>query len=286
MACKFEAGRTLRLRLLRKIGFVSMTKFNYYDEIAPIYDQTRWMTAAVAEDVAAVILDLVKATPTTSFLEPGVGTGLNVLPLVQQGYPVTGIDISSQMLDQFRQKLAGDPANLTLICADSSRLPLADRSFDVVLTVHMVHTVADWKIFLDEVDRVLKPGGFYLNAQWITPPARKKFEEHFRAIASKYEPPKSARKNTGMEQIDVEAYCREKGYRSTYLVAKKWTVTDRVEDLISCFKSKPYGLCWRMPDDTFNLVMDELEEFCHTHYGSLQSELSSEAKFEIWAYSH
>ncbi len=263
-----------------------MTKLNYYDKIAHIYDQTRWMTAAVAEDVATVILNLVKATPTTSFLEPGVGTGLNVLPLVQRGYSVTGIDISSQMLNQFRQKLTGNPANLTLIHADSSQLPLANQSFDVVLTVHMIHTVADWTIFLDEIDRVLKPGGFYLNAQWITPPARKKFEDQFKAIASKYKQPKpSGKRSTGIEQIDVEAYCREKGYRSTYLVAKEWTVTDTVGELIRCFKLKPYGLCWRMPSETFDLVMSELEEFCHMHYGSLQSELSSEAKFEIWAYS-
>ncbi|MGB3787775.1 MAG: class I SAM-dependent methyltransferase [Phormidesmis sp.] len=263
-----------------------MAKFNYYDKIASIYDQTRWMTTAVAEDVATVILNLVQATPTTSFLEPGIGTGLNVLPLVQRGYSVTGIDISSQMLDQFRQKLTGSPANLTLIHADSSQLPLADQSFDVVLTVHMVHTVADWKVFLDEIDRVLKPNGFYLNAQWITPPARKKFEEQFKAIASKYEQPKpSNQKDTSVKKIDVEAYCREKGYQSTYLVAREWMVTDTVDELIKCFKLKPYGLCWRMSDDTFNLVMSELEEFCHTHYGSLQSELSSEAKFEVWAYS-
>ena len=269
----------------RQMGFVSMTKFNYYDEIAPIYDQTRWMTTAVAKEVATVILDLVKATPTTSFLEPGVGTGLNVLPLVQRGYSVTGIDISSQMLDQFRQKLTGNPANLTLLQADSSRLPLADQSFDVVLTVHMVHTVADWRVFLDEIDRVLKPGGFYLNAQWITPPARRKFEEHFSAIASKYEQPKPPKPKNGTQQIDVEGYCKEKGYRLTYLVAKEWTVTNTVGELIRCFKLKPYGLCWRMPDETFNLVMNELQELCHTHYGSLQSELLSQAKFEIWAYS-
>ena len=100
-----------------------MSKFNYYDKIAPIYDQTRWMTPAVADNVATVILKLVKATPTTSFLEPGVGTGLNVLPLVERGYSVVGIDISSQMLDQFRKKLIGSPQNLTLINTDALKLP-------------------------------------------------------------------------------------------------------------------------------------------------------------------
>lgn len=159
-----------------------MSQFNYYDHIAPIYDQTRWMTESVAEEVADCILELVDASPETSFLETGVGTGLNVLPLVKRGYAVTGVDISQEMLDQFSQKLNGIPQNLTLIQADASQLSFPDASFDVVLTVHMVHTVSYLQRFLDEIERVLKPGGCYLNAQWITPPARMEFEGYFRAI--------------------------------------------------------------------------------------------------------
>ena len=101
-----------------------MGNFNYYDNIAPIYDQTRWMTESVAEQVADYIIALVNATPKTSFLEPGVGTGLNVLPFVKRGYSVTGIDVSEEMLDQFRQKLTIIPKNLTLLNADASQLPL------------------------------------------------------------------------------------------------------------------------------------------------------------------
>ena len=62
-----------------------MSKTNYYNAIAQIYDQSRWMTESVAEDVADFILKLVNATPRTSFLEPGVGTGVNILPLVKRG---------------------------------------------------------------------------------------------------------------------------------------------------------------------------------------------------------
>ena len=76
-------------------------KRTYYDNIAHIYDQTRWLQTSVAEEVADFILELVDATPETSFLEPGVGTGLNVLPFVKRGYSVTGIDVSQPMIDQF-----------------------------------------------------------------------------------------------------------------------------------------------------------------------------------------
>jgi ubiquinone/menaquinone biosynthesis C-methylase UbiE len=263
-----------------------MDKSNYYDNIARIYDQTRWMTESVAEEVADSILELVDATPETSFLEPGVGTGLNVLPLVKRGYSVTGIDVSEEMLDQFRQKLNTVPQNLTLLHADASKLPFLDRSFDVVLTVHMVHTVSNWKIFLDEIDRVLKSRGFYLNAQWITPPVRMEFEGYFRSILSKYEESKASKRiDAEIEEINVEEYFNNKGYRSSYLIAKEWTVSNTVEELLSYFKSRAYGLCWRMSDEIFQRVMEEFEEFCTKHYGSLKTELSSKAKFEIWSYS-
>lgn len=258
----------------------------YYDKIADIYDQTRWLTESVAEEVADFMLELVNATPETSFLEPGVGTGLNVIPLVKRGYPVTGIDISQEMLDQFRQKLNEVPENLRLICADASQLPFPDQCFDVVLTVHMVHTVSDWRVFLSEIDRVLKPRGFYLYAQWITPPARLEFERYFRAILSKYEESQESKRiEKAIEEIQVENFFHSKGYQSSYLIAKQWTVSNTVEELLKYFKSRAYGICWKVPDDNFHYLIREFEEVCYAQYGSLRTTLSSEAKFEIWAYT-
>ena len=179
----------------------------YYDKIADIYDQTRWLTESISEEVADFVLELVNATPETSFLEPGVGTGLNVMPLVKRGYPVTGIDVSQEMLAQFRQKLTKIPDNLSLILADASQLPFLEQCFDVVLTVHMIHTVSDWRFFLSEIDRVLKPQGFYLNAQWITPPARLEFEHYFRVLLSKYEEPQTSKRiDNAFKEIKVEDF--------------------------------------------------------------------------------
>jgi ubiquinone/menaquinone biosynthesis C-methylase UbiE len=263
-----------------------MVKSTYYDNIAHLYDKTRWLTESVAEEVADFILELVDATPETSFLEPGIGTGLNVLPFVRRGYSVTGIDTSQAMLDQLRQKLHKIPQNLNLIHADASQLPFTNKSFDVVLTVHMVHGISNKKMFLDEIHRVLKPQGFYLNAQWITPPARMEFERYLRAILAKYELKEAPKRvNKVIEEINLEDYFHSKGYQSNYVIAKEWTVSNTVEELLSFFKSRAYGLCWLVSDEIFHHVMSEFEEFCVEHYGSLATELSSEAKFEIWAYT-
>lgn len=263
-----------------------MKKSNYYDNIARVYDQTRWLTESVAEEVADFILDLTCATPETSFLEAGVGTGLNVLPLVRRGYSVTGIDVSKEMLEQFRTKLDKIPPNLKLILADASLLPFPNDSFDVLLTVHMLHTVSNWGKLLDEITRVLKRGGFYLNCQWITPPARREFEGYFREVLSRYEgaKPESKHVDVVVQEINVEEYLHRKGYTSNYFVAKEWMVNNTVEELLSFFKLRAYGLCWQVSNETFTQTMKEFEEFCIKHYGSLDKTLASEAKFEIWSY--
>jgi ubiquinone/menaquinone biosynthesis C-methylase UbiE len=258
----------------------------YYSKIADIYDQTRWLTEPIAEEVADFILTLVKATSETTFLEPGVGTGLNVLPLVRRGYSVTGIDVSQEMLNQFRQKLPEIPPNLKLIHGDASQLPFLDTSVDVVLTVHMLHAVSNLGVFLDEIDRVLKPEGFYLNAQWITPPARLEFEQHFRTILSKYQDPQPSQQPRRItNEINVQEYLRNKGYQCNYLIAKEWMVSNQVQELLSFYRSRAYGLCWLVPDESFHLAIGEFEAFCHDHYGSLEAVLSSQARFEIWAYT-
>ncbi|MDS3862309.1 class I SAM-dependent methyltransferase [Thermosynechococcaceae cyanobacterium BACA0444] len=263
-----------------------MGKRVYYSNIAHIYDQTRWLPEPIAEDVADFILTLVNATPETTFLEPGVGTGLNVLPFVKRGYSVTGIDVSPEMLNQFRQKLDQIPPNLKLILGDASQLPFPDRSFDVVLTVHMLHAFSNLGLFLDEIDRVLKPNGFYLNAQWITPPARLEFEQHLQTILAKYQEPQPSRQPPRIiNEINVEEYLSLKGYQCNYLIAKEWKVRNQIQELLSFYRLRAYGLCWLVPEEAFWQAMDEFELFCHDHYGSLEVDLSSQAKFEIWAYT-
>lgn len=270
------------MRQLEKSDRTSrMKQSSYYNKIADCYDRTRWLTAPVAEEVTDFILDLVGAMPDTSFLEPGVGTGLNVIPLVKRGYSVTGIDISQEMLDYFWQKLGEVPSNLHLIHADASRLLFPEGSFDVVLTVHMLHAVADWKVLLDDIMRVIKPKGYYLNCQWITPPARLEFEGYFRAIQTKYV--SSQQSLTSFEKIDVAGYL-QKRCAANYFIAKEWTVSNTVRELLSFFRARAYGLCWQVSDGIYIEVMKEFEAFCQQHYGSLDKILSSNAKFEIEAY--
>ncbi|MGD1851653.1 MAG: class I SAM-dependent methyltransferase [Cyanophyceae cyanobacterium] len=263
-----------------------MGRFNYYDNIAEIYDESRWIDDAIASDVSNFILKLVQAKPDTNFLEPGIGTGLNIFPFVQQGYTVTGIDISAEMLGQLRRKAGDQASNLTLIQGDASPLPFPNCSFDVVLTVHMSHGVSDLKTFGAEIHRVLKPGGFYLCPQWLIPTARLKFENQFRAIAANYTQKIEASRQSKRIDCDIELsqYLLERGYQEHYFNVKEWEVKNSVGELLKNFQSRAYGFCWRVEDAVFGQVMDKFHTFCVENYGSLATELSSQAKYELWSY--
>jgi SAM-dependent methyltransferase len=101
------------------------------------------------------------AGPGGLILEVGIGTGRISLPLIQRGANLIGCDLSPKMMARLRAKLPA--ARLTQ--ADAARLPFAAARFDVVLTVHVLHLVGDWRAALREMRRVLKPvSGAFVNS--------------------------------------------------------------------------------------------------------------------------
>lgn len=140
-----------------------------FDRAAEYYDSTRGYAAGVAERIRDAIVAYTGATAQTRFLELGVGTGRIALPFIRAGYDYTGVDLSEPMMQQLTRKLAAEPEaterHYRLLRADVTDLPFADASFDVALTVHVVHLVDGWERALEEARRVLRrPGGQLLIA--------------------------------------------------------------------------------------------------------------------------
>lgn len=256
----------------------------YYDRIASIYDATRAMPPAVDKQVTECILRLVGATPETKFLEPGIGTGLNALPIVKRGYSYTGVDISKEMLERLRRKLQGVPNNLTLIQADASSLSMFENgSFDVVLMRHMLHLIPDWRSALSEIRRVLKPNGFYLYCESIWTPHQREFESLWRSILDRAEefqqPSYEVEDRANLEK--VKSLLVKQGAAVETVVAARWRVEQTVGELLDIYQTRSHGSCWLVPDDVFPSVMQDFRELCQKHYGSFDVILSSDATFDI-----
>jgi phosphatidylethanolamine/phosphatidyl-N-methylethanolamine N-methyltransferase len=91
-------------------------------------------------------------------LEIGVGTGKNV-PFYPANAPVTGIDISPQMLLRARSAALDLGREIDLRIGDAQALDFADAAFDTAVSTFVFCSVPDAVKGLAELGRVVKPGG-------------------------------------------------------------------------------------------------------------------------------
>jgi SAM-dependent methyltransferase len=93
-----------------------------------------------------------------------------------------GLDISMGMLRHAHRK------QMTVLRGDAARLPFAAGCFDGVLAKGVLHHVPDIKATVEEIARVLKPGGVVVLAEPNLSPLRafkyalKNRNEHFSAL--------------------------------------------------------------------------------------------------------
>jgi ubiquinone/menaquinone biosynthesis C-methylase UbiE len=105
-------------------------------------------------------LDAVKPVPADRMLDVGCGTGrfaVAVAPLVAR---VTGVDLTSAMLEQARRMQADSRVeNVEWREVDVTELPFADGEFTVVTSRAMLHHVVEPARVMAEMRRVCAPGG-------------------------------------------------------------------------------------------------------------------------------
>lgn len=96
-------------------------------------------------------------------LEVGCGPGhLSIRIARQFGLNVTGLDLDPDVVEVARANAdhATDDHRLpTFVVGDVASLPFPDASFDLVVSTLSMHHWADPKAGLDEIGRVLRPGG-------------------------------------------------------------------------------------------------------------------------------
>jgi SAM-dependent methyltransferase len=129
----------------------------HFDSIASVYDQS--IPAHVVEHYLAKRTRFVLETcPRGTALDVGCGTGALAARLADAGYEIAGVDPSEGMLEVLRGRCPAVQA----VNASGTALPFADDSFDLVLTVAVMHHIADpddVRQTLAEMVRVAKPGG-------------------------------------------------------------------------------------------------------------------------------
>jgi len=112
--------------------------------------------AAFVHGLAAGVLEWLEAQSGESILDLGCGDGQLTRRIAASGAQVTGVDASPTMVAA--ASLRGIQADL----ASAEALPYADRSFDAVFSNAALHWVRDQDAMMEQVHRVLKPGGRFV----------------------------------------------------------------------------------------------------------------------------
>jgi ubiquinone/menaquinone biosynthesis C-methylase UbiE len=90
-------------------------------------------------------------------LDVGAGSGNVTRHLAELGLEVTAADVSPEFLRMLERRFGAEVRTVRLNGVDLDGL--ADASFDVVTAYSVLHHIPDYLAMLDEMARVLRPGG-------------------------------------------------------------------------------------------------------------------------------
>lgn len=128
-----------------------------YRRYAAVYDA---VFGPVLQPGRKAVMQALRLRPGDRVLEVGVGTGLS-LPLYPREVTITGIDVSREMLEKARRRVArrhlGNVEALLEMDAQSMSFP--DASFDKVVAMYVVSVVERPARLLEELHRVCRPDG-------------------------------------------------------------------------------------------------------------------------------
>jgi demethylmenaquinone methyltransferase/2-methoxy-6-polyprenyl-1,4-benzoquinol methylase len=136
-----------------------------FDEIAPRYDLLNHVLSANIDRTwwrrTANSFKHILARPQARVVDLCCGTGDMTLALrrlaAANARPYVGIDFAHQMLVRGQAKFSGK--QVVALEGDALKLPLPDRSTDLVTSAFGFRNLANYRAGLDEIHRVLKSGG-------------------------------------------------------------------------------------------------------------------------------
>lgn len=152
-----------------------------YDRVAPLYDavfqdikvrrdEWNWLNRHLGDISGKTVADI------------GCGNGALLRELAPLAGAVVGLDVSHGILERARALHSG-VENSAFLQLTGPQLPLENQSVDVFISL-LSFRYLDWDPLMDEIRRVLRPGGRVLIVDMVTVPV--KWSEYPQLISSKW----------------------------------------------------------------------------------------------------
>ncbi len=116
---------------------------------------------ALSEGIFSGLVSRLPLTTEMGALEIGAGTGLLTVPMAGKVKNVAAFDLSMDMLDVLKKKMAADAIdNIRIHPTDFPSEEIEGTAFDLIYSAMTMHHMEDVGAILKQVYRFLKPGGY------------------------------------------------------------------------------------------------------------------------------
>jgi ubiquinone/menaquinone biosynthesis C-methylase UbiE len=149
------------IRQLLKLTVIAVSSRStriFYDRVSPFYELVFSDHLPHIQAMEAALSERFPVEDQIKVLDMACGTGVLSRRLEARGFCVTGLDFSFQSLCYLNQTSRAP----LLIQADAAALPFRQGCFDVVTCMGAWRHFPEPQRVLDEVRRVLRPGGVFL----------------------------------------------------------------------------------------------------------------------------
>ena len=149
----------------------------FFERVATDWDTMR--LAYYDESVIEKMAEVASIGEGSEVADVGTGTGFVAAGLASRVKRVIGIDNASAMLRVARENLESlGVSNAELLIGDLAELPLTDNSVDAAFANMVLHHAVDPAAMLEEMARIVRPGGTIVITDEVKHPYEWMREEH------------------------------------------------------------------------------------------------------------
>ena len=104
-------------------------------------------------------MDALGVKAMDSVLDFGCGPGFYTIPFAKVAHDVVAVDIQTKMLEKVSKYAERNNVKVRTIQSDGQAIPLPDGSFNIIFLSGVYHEIAEKRVVLTELRRLLKPDG-------------------------------------------------------------------------------------------------------------------------------
>ncbi|MFC4077764.1 class I SAM-dependent methyltransferase [Salinithrix halophila] len=123
-----------------------------------------WDTGSPSPELVATMMNQGLPQPGDTALDIGCGGGWESIFLAECGYQVLGIDLAPEAIKLAKQRAKEAGVQVDFRQGNALQLPVEDETIDFITDRGCLHIIPekDQPTYVNEVTRVLKPGGVFL----------------------------------------------------------------------------------------------------------------------------